>query len=133
MRPSGSDFCFFNFWLRAKQNLLSRPQRQAGPHIEHSQYFPHNIQCVAGISPPMGGIEFVVGDATHGGMAVCGRKLFPKGASSSSVYFGSDDDDRGGLTSLHALQDGANLVRGVFDGWFKNANGGFWHALLHEK
>src|SRR6266852_3689763 len=110
LRRAASAFSFSKDSLRIRRrvktfNLLSGMQRQTRPGVQQAQDFAHHIESIAGVAPPVPGIEGIAGGGAHNGPALMRSEPAPEQAYAARMGPGRDKNHR---AIVFARQRGSN-------------------------
>src|SRR5260370_36998314 len=121
-RRGANDFSFSEILSLPRSKLSCRMQGKTRPRIQYTKDFTHYIESVAGVAPPMPGIEGITGGGAHNGPALAGNEPAPKQANAPRVDFCRDQNH--GLAIRERKRGGGNsdFVDGIHNGGFEAWN-----------
>src|SRR6266852_5421860 len=127
LRRAASAFSFSKDSLRIRRrvktfNLLSGMQRQTRPGVQQAQDFAHHIESIAGVAPPVPGIEGIAGGGANNGPALIRREPAPEQAYSPRVRLGGDKYHRALVFARQRRSNDSDFVGGVHDWRFEYVN-----------
>ncbi len=107
-------------------------QGKTRPRIQYTKDFTHYIESVAGVAPPMPGIEGITGGGAHNGPALAGNEPAPKQANAPRVDFCRDQNH--GLAIRERKRRGGNsdFVDGIHNGGFEDVNRFRRHSFVNQ-